>query len=50
MDGPLRYRNVTDSHQDNWRNQHNYKETTPPHGTNYHANVGYTGLERERKY
>ena len=24
------YRNITDSQQDNWRNQHNYKETTPP--------------------
>ena len=30
MNGPLRYRNVTDSHQENWWNQHNYKETTPP--------------------
>ena len=40
MDGPLRYRNVTDSHQDNWRIQHNYKETTPPHGNNYHTSVG----------
>ena len=49
MNGPLRYRNVTDSHQDNSRNQHNYKETTPPHGNNYHTNVGYTGLGRERK-
>ena len=28
MDEPLRYRNVTDSYQDNWRNQHNYKDTT----------------------
>ena len=38
--GPLRYRNVTDLHQDNWRNQHIYKEMTPPHGNNYHTNVG----------
>ena len=30
--------------------QHNYKETTPPHGNNHHTNVGYTGLGRERKY
>ena len=30
----------TDSHQDNWRNQHNYKETTSPHGNNYHTNIG----------
>ena len=30
MDGPLTHRNVTDSHQHNWRNQHNYKDTTPP--------------------
>ena len=28
IDGPLIYRNVTDLYQDNWRNQHNYKETT----------------------
>ena len=40
INGPLRYRNVTDSHQANWRNKHNYKETTPPHGNNYHTNVG----------
>ena len=33
--GWIRYRNVTQSHQDNWRNQHNYKDTTPPHGNNY---------------
>ena len=38
MDGSLRYRNVTDSHQHNWRNQHNYKEMTPPHGNSYHVN------------
>ena len=50
MDGPLRHRNVTDSHQHNWRNQHNYNETTLPHENNYHMNVGYTGLGRERKY
>ena len=41
MNGPLRYRNVTDSHQDKWRYQHNYKETTPPHGNNYHTNTPY---------
>ena len=37
MDGSLGYRNVNDSHQDNWRNQHNYKETTPPMGTTTRA-------------
>ena len=41
MDGPLRY-NITDSHQDNWMNQHNNKKKTSPHGNNYHTNVGYT--------
>ena len=50
MNGPLGYRNVTDSHQDNWKNQHNYKDTTTPHVNDYHTNVGYTGLARERKY
>ena len=32
-------KNVNDSHQNNWRNQHNYKETAPPHGNNYHTHV-----------
>ena len=43
MDGSLRYRNVTNSHQENWRNQHNYKEMTSLYepGNNYHTNVGY---------
>ena len=40
MNGPLRYRNVTDSYQDNWRKQHNYKDTTQLNGNNYHTNVG----------
>ena len=28
MDGLLRHRNVADAHQDNWRNQHTYNQTT----------------------
>ena len=48
MDGPMRYRDVTEAKQNNWRNQHNYKMTT--HGNNCHTNIKQTGLGRERKY